>query len=114
MRPVRLRSEIVPRGVRKAFEPGYEALAIEVVFDEERAQEAHLLMDVLPASFEDSIGHVWPRIGASPIGRDRIRITVATPLDIFFKGDSGLEERLLEACDGALEVVMESLGKTAV
>lgn len=34
--PVRLRSETVPGEVRAVFEPGYEALTVEVVYDEDR------------------------------------------------------------------------------
>lgn len=108
--PARLQSEIVPRAAREAFEPGYEALAVEVVYDEERSQAARQLLDRLPNSFEAPAGRRWNRIGISPINRGRLRLTVATPLAAFFKEESGLEEPLHAAATGAVEVMLEELG----
>lgn len=77
--PRQLRAEEVPRAAREAFEPGYEALAIEVVYDEDLSEQIRRLRDRLPPTFDDARGHRWHRIGTSPISRDRVRVTLATP-----------------------------------
>lgn len=111
--PRRLQAEEVPKAVRPRFEPGYEALTVDVVYDEEQDEEARELLGRLPSSYKDSSGHQWHRISTLPISRDRLRVTVATPLALFFEDEDGLGERLDMASREAVDVVLGELGLSA-
>lgn len=111
--PRRLRAEEVPRSARAAFEPGYEVLAVEVVYDDDRSEEIQAFRDRLPPSFDDAWGHRWHRIGTSPIGRDRVRVTLATPLAPFFDEETGLRGRLDASATAAVDLVLNKLGLEA-
>lgn len=108
--PRRLQAEEVPKAVRSQFGPGYEALTVDVVFDEEQDEEARELADRLPSSYEDSSGHRWHRIGILPISQHRLRVTVATPLSPFFEDEDGLGERLDTASRETVDLVLGEVG----
>lgn len=107
--PRRLPAETVPRNMRERFEPGYESLAIEVVYDENKSEEVNELLTGLPVSFMDSMGHRWHRIGKSPISQNRIRVTVASPLPPFLAKDAALGVCLQMALEEPLNLVMQQL-----
>lgn len=101
----------MPGPLRARYEPGYEALTVEVVFEEENVEAADALLDRLLAGFEDPDGTVWDRIGQSPISGDRVRVTVATPLPPLLEagGDHEREERVHGGAVAAADRVLDLL-----
>lgn len=106
--PRRLPSETVPGPLRGRYEPGYEALAVEVVFEEKDVDAAEALLGRLPGGFEDPDGIAWDRIGQSPISRARVRVTVATPLPPLLEagGDREREEQVHRGAVAAVDRVL--------
>lgn len=82
-----------------------------MVYNGDRSEEIRALRDRLPPSIDDVRDHRWHRIGTSPISRDRVRVTMATPLAPFFDEASGLSERLDASATRAVDLV---LGKLAL
>jgi uncharacterized protein YlzI (FlbEa/FlbD family) len=106
--PTQLAVDTLPRTLRPIFAPGGEALAVEVIYDQEDAASGIALAASLPASLRDAFGHTWHRIPPRPIGTDRLRVALATPLPAFIEGEH-LSERLAAAPRTAVDVVLKRL-----
>ena len=108
MYPTQLAVDTLPRTLRPIFAPGGEALAVEVIYDQQDAASGITLAASLPASLRDAFGHAWHRIPPRPIGTDRLRVALATPLPAFIAGKH-LPERLAAAPRTAVDVVLKCL-----
>ena len=108
MYPTQLAVDTLPRTLRPIFAPGGEALAVKVIYDQEAAASGIALAESLPSTLSDAFGQTWYRIPPRPMGTDRLRVALATPLPSFIAGEH-LFERPAAAPRAAVDVVLKRL-----
>lgn len=92
----------------KPFDPGYEALLVDLVFDEHAKSFAASTYEALPSHVKDRLGNLWYRVKPRPVVRTRIRVALATPLVPFLAEERDLANRLTSAALTAIDTLLDA------
>ncbi len=113
VKPDRVRADFLEAFDCAPFEPGYEGLVVELVFDSSRIGSVHEIHEALRSERQDLGAHNWYIIGPRAIGRDRVRLSLATPLAPYFRKVESISHSLSESALWALERLSGAVARVA-
>jgi hypothetical protein len=113
VRPDIVRADYLRKNDYAAFDPGYEALVAEIVFDKDRSDVASATYKTLcdGAACPDGQDCFWYAVSPRPINRDRIRVSLATPLAPYFRREAGLSKTLCASALWAIDTLLQAVEK---
>lgn len=100
--PGLVRADYLGAADAQVFDPGYEALMVELVFEPGQAASARAFQRKVAAGFRDSAGHMWYTAKPRILTNQRIRVSLATPLGAFLSGGAVRADLM---CRSALQVL---------
>ena len=101
--PSRVRADYLDSSAVRAFDPGFEGLVVELVCEDSESECAWTVYEAVRVGFTDSEGRTWYAVKPRPIGRTRLRVSLAAPLVPLLKGQPDLSRVLSKSATEALE-----------
>lgn len=111
VQPKRVRADFLESADCAAFEPGYEGLVVELVFDSAEMAVYRQAYEALRTKRREFAEHHWFVMRPRAIGSDRFRLWMARPLAPFLKDDSDLSGALCREALRALGWLIAASGR---
>ena len=113
VKPDRVRADFLEAVDCAPFEPGYEGLVVELVFDSSRVATVREAHEALRSDRRSLGEHNWYVTRPRAIGTDRLRLSLASPLVPYLRNGSGISPSLSESALWALELLSGAVAKVA-
>jgi hypothetical protein len=91
------------------FEPGYEGLIVEFVFDLSCLDTVRHIHELVSSDRQNLSEHRWYVVRPRPIGSDRIRFSLASPLVPYLQDRRDISHSLSDAALWALERLLSAV-----
>lgn len=104
--PAIVRADYLPTSDCQSFDPGYEALIVDMVFDSRQAAES--TFNELRPPVKDALGNEWYRVRPHPVSRDRFGVSLATPLVPLLTSEADLPSRLSQGALAAVDALISA------
>ena len=92
------------------FEPGYEGLIVELVFDLSCLDTVRRIHEVISSDRQNLSEHQWYVVRPRPISSDRLRLSVASPLVPYLQNGGDISHLLSDAALWGLERLLIAVG----
>jgi hypothetical protein len=113
VKPERVRADFLEAIDCAQFEPGYEGLVVELVFDSSHAATVRQIHEALRADRQDLGKHNWYVTRPRAIGKNRLRLSLASPLVPYLQNDADLSHSLSESALWVLDRLLDAAAKVA-
>lgn len=111
VRPDRVRADFLEAVDCAPFEPGYEGLVVELVFDSSRVATVWAVHEALRSERQNLGEHNWYVARPRAIGSDRLRLSLAAPLVPYLRNSADISHSLSESALWALERLLGAVAK---
>lgn len=95
------------------FEPGYEGLVVELVFDSSYLATVRHIHEAVSSEGQNLREHNWYVVRPRAIGSDRLRLSLAAPLVPYLRNGTDISHSLSESALWALERLLGAVVKVA-
>ena len=112
VRPDRVRADYLDALDCAPFEPGYEGVVVEFVFDSANTATVQFVHDALSARRTELANHGWYVVRPRPIGHDRTRLPLATPLAPFLI-QQDFSDALSASAWWAIDQILTTIGQSS-
>lgn len=113
VRPDRVRADFLETIDSAQFEPGYEGLVVDLVFDSSHEATVARIHEALLAERQDLGMHNWYVVRPRTISTDRLRLSLASPLVPHLRSGEDISSSLSESALWALDRLLEVAAKVA-
>ncbi len=111
VKPDCVRADLLEAVDCAAFEPGYEGLVVEFVFDSSRSATIEKIHEALLYERQHLGEHNWYVMRPRSIGSDRIRLSLAAPLVPYLRESTDISRSLTESALWAIERLLNAVSK---
>jgi hypothetical protein len=108
VKPERVRADLLEATDCALFEPGYEGLVVELVFEASRVTTMRTIHEALRGASQDLRSRGWCVVRPRAIGRDRRRLSLATPLVPYLQQRERMSQALSESALWALDRLLSA------
>jgi hypothetical protein len=113
VKPDRVRADLLEAVDCAPFEPGYEGLVVELVFDSSCSATVQKIHEAVLYERQYLAEHNWYVTRPRSIGSDRVRLSLAAPLVPYLREGTDISRSLTESALWALERLLNAVSKVA-